>query len=65
MSDLDTQLTIRVSEATRNAFVVKCQKMNRRYSDMLREFMEAFNKDNLTIKRNPNHPAKGLYQDDH
>ena len=55
----DSLLHIRVPAQVREEFLSKCSGMGRTYSDLIREFVVAFNEGRLTIKDNA---KRGLYK---
>tara|TARA_R110000787_G_C13443394_1_gene446728 strand:+ start:5828 stop:6025 length:198 start_codon:yes stop_codon:yes gene_type:complete len=49
MSELNTQLHVRTNSDSLSAFKDRCKSMNRQYQDVLREMIEAFADDRLSI----------------
>ncbi len=46
---LDKLVTFRISDAAREKFYEECEKLNKNYTTVLRELVEAFNDDRLRV----------------
>jgi len=57
---LDTALSVRANDQSLIKFKARCNQMNRRYQDVLREMIDAFADDRLFIK-STNDSQKGTY----
>lgn len=50
-SKLDSTLAIRIKDSAGDEFKRKCSVLGREYSEVMRELIDAFNDDRLTIQK--------------